>query len=228
MIWFVTFSVLTPTKRGRKAATKIQLLDESGTVQKRTISKIIRFRHYGKQLDPKNYYREQLMLFLPWRDEDVDLLSIDPIQKALTHQEQITENAKPFYWNHEVDDELLQGLLHDAEERQLDNEDDDGPIIQNDEGIDDEDYFRDFEMDDFAPTRARVEHFLPPRLVEETEYLKMMRSLNERQRRIVLNTLHNLKTGKTPFYNFLSGGAGVGKSHAVTAIVQSYLRFCSK
>lgn len=218
--------VLTPSKRGRKAATRFQLLDESGTVQKRTISKIIRFRHYGKEQDHKNYYREQLMLFLPWRDEDADLLSIDSIEKAQRFQEQIAENAKPFYWNYEVDDELLQGLLRDAEERQL--EDDDGPVIENDEGIDAEDYFNDFNVDDFAPTRTKVERFLPPRLVEETEYLKMMRSLNERQRRFVLNTLHNLKTGKTPFYNFLSGGAGVGKSHAVTAIVQSYLRFCSK
>jgi predicted AAA+ superfamily ATPase len=72
---------------------------------------------------------------------------------------------------------------------------------------------------------VRVEQFLPPRLVTEPEYLNIMRALNEKQRRFVLNVLHLLKTSKEPFYYFLSGGAGVGKSHAITAIVQSYMRY---
>jgi hypothetical protein len=52
-----------------------------------------------------------------------------------------------------------------------------------------------------------------------------MRALNEKQRRFVLNVLNLLKTSKEPFYYFLSGGAGVGKSHAITAVVQSYIRY---
>lgn len=224
--FFLFVAVSTPNK-GRKAAEKHELLDGSGTVHKRTIRKIIRFRHYGKQADPTNYFREQLMLFVPWRDEKKDLIDIDKLSTALTHQDQLKLNSQPFYFNHDVDDELLQGLLEDADERQLEEEDDQ-PMVENDEGVEAEDYFNDFNVDDFTPTTSKVERFLPPRLVDENEYLKIIRSLNERQRRFVLNVLHNLKTGKVPFHDFLSGGAGVGKSHVVTAIVQSFMRYCSK
>ncbi|XP_035710253.1 uncharacterized protein LOC110853120 [Folsomia candida] len=223
---FISSQVSTPNKGG-KAAEKHELLDGSGTVHKRTIRKIIRFRHYGKQADPTNYFREQLMLFVPWRDEKKDLIDIDKLSTALTHQDRLKLNSQPFYFNHDVDDELLQGLLEDADERQLEEEDDQ-PMVENDEGVEAEDYFNDFNVDDFAPTTSKVERFLPPRLVDENEYLKIIRSLNERQRRFVLNVLHNLKTGKVPFHDFLSGGAGVGKSHVVTAIVQSFMRYCSK
>lgn len=225
-IVFYLVAVSTPTK-GRKAANKHELLDGSGTVYKRTIRKIIRFRHYGKQADPTNYLREQLMPFVPWRNEKKDFIDVDKVESASIHQEQLKCNSQPFYFNHDVDDELLQGLLDDAEERQIED-DDDKVIVVNDKGVDAEDYFNDFRVDDFAPTTSKVEHFLPPRLVDETEYLKMMRSLNQRQRRFVLNVLHSLKTGKVPFHNFLSRGEGVGKSHVVTAIAQSFMRYCSK
>jgi hypothetical protein len=56
----------------------------------------------------------------------------------------------------------------------------------------------------------------------------MMRSLNQLQRKFVHNVLHLVKTSEEPFYHFLSGGAGVGKSHAIKAIVQSVLRHHAK
>lgn len=31
-------------------------------------------RYYNKDQDPENYFREQLMLFYPWRKEKEDLL----------------------------------------------------------------------------------------------------------------------------------------------------------
>ena len=36
--------------------------------------KIIRYVHYNEKVDSNNYYREQLMLFHPWRNEEKDLL----------------------------------------------------------------------------------------------------------------------------------------------------------
>jgi hypothetical protein len=41
--------------------------DFSSTERRRP--KIIRYRRYGMRVDPANYYREQAMLFIPWRDE---------------------------------------------------------------------------------------------------------------------------------------------------------------
>lgn len=35
---------------------------------------MIRYVRFNKNQDPENYYREQLMLFLPWRKEIEDFL----------------------------------------------------------------------------------------------------------------------------------------------------------
>lgn len=45
-----------------------------GILKKRKKSKIICYVRYNKDQDPQNYYREQLMLFYPWRKEKEDLL----------------------------------------------------------------------------------------------------------------------------------------------------------
>ena len=41
----------------------------------RTKPNIIRYIKYSQKVDPENYFREQLMLFFPWRNEEVDLLN---------------------------------------------------------------------------------------------------------------------------------------------------------
>ena len=42
--------------------------------KKRKVPRIIRYVKYNKKKDPENYFREQLMLFVPWRNEQRDLL----------------------------------------------------------------------------------------------------------------------------------------------------------
>ena len=39
----------------------------TGNIRKKTL--ILRFRRYKFNHDPLNYYREQILLFLPWRNE---------------------------------------------------------------------------------------------------------------------------------------------------------------
>ena len=41
---------------------------------KRKKPKIIRFARYNKNKDPEDHYREQLMLYTPWRKETTDLI----------------------------------------------------------------------------------------------------------------------------------------------------------
>ena len=40
----------------------------------RTKPKILRYVNYNQKVDSENYYREQIMLFVPWRNEEKDLL----------------------------------------------------------------------------------------------------------------------------------------------------------
>lgn len=47
----------------------------NGTLlKKRKKHKVIRYVRYNKDQDPENFYREQLMLFYPWKKELEDLL----------------------------------------------------------------------------------------------------------------------------------------------------------
>ena len=53
----------------------------------------------------------------------------------------------------------------------------------------------------------------------------MVQMLNKEQKEFFYHILHLIKTSDKPFYNFLSGGAGVGKSHLTKALYQAALKF---
>jgi len=196
----------------------------SGYVRKRLKSKVLRFRHYGLEEDPDNYYREQLMLFTSWRDEETELLSVNWARTYNEKQEIIRTNARKFFHNLDIDDNILEKIIHDTENDVL-NEEDNNVLDNNLRLMESDDFFEPDIEESVVSKSPRFDQFLPPRLICQEEYLKIMRSLNEKQERFVLNVLHLYKTSPSPFYFFLSGGAGVGKSHAITAIVQSILRF---
>ena len=48
--------------------------------------KILRYRNYDAEDEPSNFYRSNLMLFLPWRDEHNDILNIDMKAKYLDNE----------------------------------------------------------------------------------------------------------------------------------------------
>ena len=52
-------------------------LKDSGYIRLRRKPKVIRFRRYNIIQDEVNFYREQLMLYLPWRNEYIDFDNID-------------------------------------------------------------------------------------------------------------------------------------------------------
>lgn len=43
-------------------------------LRKRKTPKVIRYIRYNKEQDPENFFREQLMLFYPLRNESKDLI----------------------------------------------------------------------------------------------------------------------------------------------------------
>ena len=53
----------------------------------------------------------------------------------------------------------------------------------------------------------------------------MVQMLNREQKQFFNHALHLIKTSDKPFYSFLSGGAGVGKSHLTKALYQAALKY---
>ncbi|CAM4904559.1 unnamed protein product [Rotaria socialis] len=71
----------------------------------------------------------------------------------------------------------------------------------------------------------KIEHFNVPKVIPDTEYQRMMRSLNYSQRKYTLNVMNLIKNGDKQFFHFINGSAGVGKSTLIKAVYQSILRF---
>lgn len=67
---------------------------------------------------------------------------------------------------------------------------------------------------------SSTQTFIPNRLSDQ-EYYCLMDSLNDQQQMCVQHVTFLVKTNNLPFHIFLSGGAGVGKSHTIKVIYQS-------
>ena len=59
----------------------------------------------------------------------------------------------------------------------------------------------------------------------DDDHCQMVQTLNKDQKEFFYHILHQIKTSESPFYCFLSGGAGVGKSHLTKALYQAALKY---
>ena len=90
---------------------------------KRTKPKIIRSVQFHKSKDPENHYREQLMLYSPWRNENTDLL-----RNCETYQERFSQvkelvicNRQNYEYHSEILDKAMEDLNNDYAENIYDN-----------------------------------------------------------------------------------------------------------
>ena len=61
--------------------------------------------------------------------------------------------------------------------------------------------------------------------MQDDEYRSLVQMLNKKQREFFYHALHLIKTSEKPFYAFLSGSGGVGKSHLIKSIYQATLKY---
>ena len=74
---------------------------------KRKVPKITRYVRYNKKKDLENYCREQLLLFIPWRNEQKDLLaSFDTFEAHYNSLKTSIHSKSNAYENHTEQPEL--------------------------------------------------------------------------------------------------------------------------
>ena len=61
--------------------------------------------------------------------------------------------------------------------------------------------------------------------LQDEDFRQMVQMLKKEQKEFFYHVLHLIKTSDEPFYSFLSGGAGVGKSHLTEALYQAALKY---
>ena len=65
-------------------------------------------------------------------------------------------------------------------------------------------------------------------VMPDEEYRRQVRILNRKQSEFVMDVLYHAKTSDKPICRFLSGGAGVGKTHVTMLLYQSLYRYFNK
>ena len=207
-------------------------------IKKRRVPRILRYVNYNIKRDPENHYRERLMLFLPWRNEEDDLSEgFQTYEEHYMAKQSLIASMRKKYENF---NDSLELAIEEVENADLDDmyEDMDAAILNCDMPQCDKDDCGFFDTD--RPEEQRqydighdigmgekyaTEVNCSTAPMPHEEYVELMQSLNLRQSEICAHVMQWIQTRTDPMHIFIEGGAGVGKTKAVKAIYESMNRF---
>eukprot|EP00794_Sanderia_malayensis_P013191 gene13191-biopygen10520 len=217
-----------------ETAAKTYKLPGGLKLVRRTKSKVLRSIRYDKNKDPENYFRERLMLYLPWRNEYKDLLcgcqTFEESYKKMQHV--IDKNS-----HNERYSAVLQQV---AEDLSFDDLNEYSSVAPNAQHHDDQDKETGSQASKlfgcFNPTSSRQSEYdllddigIYPRsegstavetqTISDLELREKVQLLNNEQMEFFYHVLHSVKANKEPLRLFLSGGAGVGKSFVLNTFL---------
>lgn len=193
---------------------------------RRNFARIIRFKNYDIS-DTNNYKREMVTLFLPFRNEQVDVLDRDKFidiydQKIQEIAIKKTEYCSNFSVEQIIDEYQLlqQGRPENPtvdvvmEREQFARE-----ILSQEE-----ENFDDFNQDRTGVTVSAIH--ARPNVMSKEQYCQMMRTTNKKQRALILEVIHRLSCPNSqPIQVFFTGPAGCGKTYVLKLIMETFNRY---
>lgn len=195
----------------------------------RKIPKIIRFRNYKEGTDPYNFYREQLMLFTSWKNEDECNENVD--KKYNEKQTEILTNRnKYFFLNMQSLEELEfenfeEDFEDEGESTNLSKTDIRQALAVHDPAEQQTDIRKDLSLVDNYRSQDHSWYRISS-LKTDNEYFKDIYSLNDNQYKYLLGLMHHLKCyDNDQLLHFISGYAGTGKSKLIGAISECVTRY---
>ena len=224
----------------------IKLKQDLGYMSLRQKPAIIRHHQWSVRKQPENFFHAQLILYSPWRNEISDLKGNTYAETYEQKLEVISHNRKLFEYHADAVDQALQDmedygineesweLVAPQTEQQRHEEAEEG--VEADVSV----------MGAFDPGQTlatkhgsescRYIYEVTTCTLTTSEWHNLILSLNVLQREVhqyILNWCMNMLLypkvpRQDPFYMFLTGGAGVGKSHLVKTIVQTVTRLFSR
>jgi hypothetical protein len=222
------------------SAIRISMLTATVQMKKRKRQAVIRYHKFSEYRQPESFYHSQLLLFLPWRQEDLDLLQdFETYLDCYNANKDIIEQNKSYIHKHEqLINEALENtddhpenawdtIAAQTQQEQCDCEDQ-GAEVDPDHQIllPEENTAQDNTQlpEPRGNTSIAMAIDTQPTILPFDDYCKHIRSLNKEQYeviQIVLNwctTYRQTKSKPDPLHLYVSGGAGTGKSYLIKAI----------
>ena len=198
------------TERGNKNSL-LNLKNGMGRIRKRIKPAVIRY--VLNKGDEYEYVRGLLLLFVPFRNEQREISERNLFKTYKNIKDDPEQNEKlqcqlSFYQPFQELLEAIEVIVDDDLESDYDDEE-----INRDED--------DFEKMEETTSEADIETFLKDfnkekvestNLIDKTDLLTMIRSLNEQQRKIfddIMERLLRMDIKESPFHMYISGDAGV-------------------
>ena len=215
-------------------SSTIKLKNDCGDMRKRSRPCVIRWHSVSKEKSPEEYFLRLLQLYMPWRNED-ELLHVPSgtyVANFEEFREVIEDNMKDYEKYKEYTAEDLENPYSMENDDDTDDSDDDHEDAYS---VLDPDILECNELsNENSPNSSTVRDSVKKDYsMANTQFYEMCYKLNAGQRYLfnyistfVQKLLHNESNGidlPDPFYIFLSGGGGVGKSHLVISISE-YLK----
>ena len=206
----------------------------------RTRQKIIRFRKYNPRKDPENYFRERLLLYAPWRQEDKLKGPHETYETAFkAHQDEIMKNMniyEPFASEIDAafeefsrlqesqqvfDPTMTEGACSDDEEP---SDVHNLPVMTPDEN--DPNFRIDLGIDlGIRPTQNDQDDTVDmPQKMPDEDYFELLGKLNTKQQEFHSHVMQ-VASQNEQVMCVLHGGAGTGKSTVLTAVAEGLERF---
>lgn len=177
-------------------------------------------RYYMRYDDDLETARALCILFLPFSSELEDIHEKNPQLLVAENSSLINANREKFEKNQYIFD-LIKEMENNQTEDQEQEEDEVGRELETTENWEIEAHEEDYD-------KAKAKGTLPKddtsSLVDVEELRKQIIKLNIEQRRVfdeICERVNHESFDDNPFYNFLAGEAGVGKSFLVKVLIEA-------
>ena len=208
--------------------------DNSELYTMRSRPRVIRFVNYKLENDPNNYYREMVMLYLPWRDEQKELLNFAKVRE--TFEQNKDEIFKTYSKYNVITEECLDSLKEKVLSALSYEKQEEIQEFLNDDLSDNEeiDIYEELGIKDEKKSKKKIPKESKSKVVyalkqapsiDRVNLWAKIRSLNEEQQKIVFHILHLISTRKETDSDegtkiILQGKAGVGKTYVINVITE--------
>ena len=193
--------------------------NEMGICKSRSERAVLRY--YLPYEDDIELARALCILFLPFRNEMSEIHEDDPLKVLAANSEVINKNRSKFENNHMIND-LIKQIERDQEknkdlESESEAEDLEIETTERHEIIAQHEEYDRQQASKFLASVETIDTFL-----DSVELRKRIASLNDEQRRIfddVIERICDTDVDKEPFYLYIAGEAGTGKSYVAKQII---------